>query len=103
MNLQFTIFYLLGAESTKSVSQHLSASNIDSMNNSLELSSVISNESSSEVYPTVPMALSKVVQQINNIGGEGCVTSVQSEEYMNRESDEDDLDASGEGIIWLLS
>ena len=48
------------------------------------------------------MTLSTVVNQINsNDDTEGQVISVQSEDYINRESDEDDdLDASGEGLFF---
>ena len=99
--LLFGFSIYLGAESIKSVS-HASVNHNDSMNNSLEHSSIISNESSSDVYQTVPMTLSTVVNQINNNDTEGQVISVQSEDYINRESDEDDeLDASGEGIFFM--
>ena len=70
-----------------------------SLDNSPDHSSAISNASSSEVYQTVPMTISRVVSQINDNDNEGHVISVQSEEYVNGESEEEDgFDASGEGI-----
>ena len=81
---------------------HTSVDHVDSLNDSLEHSSVISNESSSGVYRSAPMTLSRVVNQINsNDDTEGQVISVQSEDYINCESDEDDdLNASGEGLFF---